>query len=198
MSTILEAPTRRPVSTIVPGGPFLKAPSARHLEQLLRIVPDHPRPGIQFIDIMPLLADPGALRSTIDALATPFEASPVDRVVAIESRGFLLGAGLAARLGAGLVALRKPGKLPGLTTRVSYALEYGEDALEVQQDALRPGDRVLLVDDVLATGGTAGAALKLIQELQGEVVGVAFLIELAELGGRARLGDVPLHVVLER
>ncbi len=174
-----------------------RIPSA-HLERLLRIVPDHPRPGIQFIDIMPLLADPGALRSMLEVLATPFEASPVDRVVAIESRGFLLGAGLAPRLGAGLVPLRKPGKLPGATARKTYLLEYGEDALEVQEDAFRPGDRVLLVDDVLATGGTARAALQLLAERQVEVVGVAFLIEIAALGGRALLGEVPIHVALSR
>ena len=176
----------------------MKALSTVHLEQHLRIVPDHPRPGIQFIDIMPLLGHPESFRSALECLEHPFMASPIDRVIAIESRGFLLGSALAPRLGAGLVPLRKPGKLPGPVESISYALEYGEDVLEIQADALKQGDRVLLVDDVLATGGTARAALSLLDRLGARVVGAAFLIEIVALGGRATLGDLPIHATLSR
>ena len=165
--------------------------------QLIRDVPDFPRPGIVFKDIAPMLAEPRAYAAAIDALAAPWRTQRIDAVLAIEARGFLLGAPLAHALGAGLVPLRKPGKLPGPTLAQGYALEYGQDALEVQADALHTGARVLLVDDVLATGGTLAAAGALAERLQAEIAGAAVLIELAALQGRARWTHVaPLHAVL--
>ena len=162
--------------------------------QRIRDIPDFPKPGIVFKDIMPMLADPLANAAAIDALAAPWRDTAIDAVMAIEARGFLLGAPLARELGTGLVAVRKPGKLPGRVVEQRYALEYGEDALQVQADALPPGARVLLVDDVLATGGTLAAARGLADALQADVVGAAVLIELDFLGGRARWnGDAPLR-----
>jgi adenine phosphoribosyltransferase len=143
----------------------------------IRDVPDFPKPGILFKDITPLLLDPGAFRSAVELMATPFRGARVARVVSIESRGFLLGAPIALALEAGLVPIRKPGKLPAARGRVEYALEYGTDALEMHRDAVDAGDRVLIVDDVLATGGTAEAAAKLVRAHGGDVVGFTFLIE---------------------
>lgn len=153
---------------------------------LIRDVPDFPRPGIVFKDIMPVLADAQAFAAAIDALARPWRAAHVEAVLCIEARGFILGAAVARALDAGVVAVRNPGKLPGATLEQRYALEYGEDALQVQADALRPGTRVLLVDDVLATGGTLAAARSLAGRLQAEVLGASVLIELGLLGGRTR------------
>lgn len=162
--------------------------------QRIRDVPDFPKPGIVFKDIMPMLADPAANAAAIEALAAPWRETPIDALMAIEARGFLLGAPLARELGAGLVPVRKPGKLPGRVIEQRYALEYGEDALQVQADALPPGSRVLLVDDVLATGGTLAAARGLAEALQAEVVGAAVLLEIAFLGGRSRWnGGAPLR-----
>lgn len=159
----------------------------------IRDVPDFPKPGIVFKDIMPLLSSPDGFADVIDALAAPWRRAAVQTVVAVEARGFMLGAPLARALGVGFVPVRKPGKLPGPTLRRSYALEYGEDALEMQADALPPGTRVLLVDDVLATGGTLSAACGLVDALGAELVGGAVLIELSALGGRARWnGSAPL------
>lgn len=154
--------------------------------RLLRDIPDFPKPGILFKDVMPVLADPQAFAAAIAELAAPWRDARIDAVLAIEARGFLLGAPLAHALGAGLVPLRKPGKLPGEVREQRYALEYGEDALQVQAGALAPGARVLLVDDVLATGGTLAAACALAQRLQAEIAGAGVLLELAALGGRAR------------
>lgn len=153
----------------------------------IRDVPDFPKPGILFKDITPLLLSPAAFRHAIDLMAAPFRGAGVTRVVSIESRGFLLGAPVALALDAGLVPIRKPGKLPAARGRVEYALEYGTDALEMHQDAVSPGDRVLIVDDVLATGGTAQAAAKLVRAHGAQVVGFTFLIELDFLNGRERL-----------
>jgi len=163
----------------------------------IRDIADFPKPGIVFKDIMPVFADAEAFAAAIDALAAPWRDTQVDAVMAIEARGFLLGAPLARVLGAGLVPVRKPGKLPGTTHEQRYALEYGEDALQVQADAVAPGARVLLVDDVLATGGTLLAAHALATRSGARVVGAAVLIELGFLGGRARWqADAPLHATL--
>ena len=165
--------------------------------RLIRDVPDFPKPGIVFKDIMPVLADAAAFASAISALAQPWRDTPIDAVACIEARGFLLGAPLACALACGVVPLRKPGKLPGATLEQRYALEYGEDALQVQADAAPPGTRLLLVDDVLATGGTLAAARALAGQLRAEVVGASVLIELGFLGGRARWhGSAPLHAAL--
>jgi adenine phosphoribosyltransferase len=172
---------------------------AGHLERLIRDVPDFPKPGIVFKDISPLLADHDGLTAVVHALAAAAadaEGEPlVDKVVGIEARGFILGAPVALALGAGFVPVRKAGKLPGPTHRVSYALEYGEAVLEVHADAIAPGERVLIVDDVLATGGTVAAARSLVESCGGEVVGAAVLMELSFLPGRAALDGMPLTVL---
>ena len=162
----------------------------------IRDVPDFPKPGILFKDITPLLLSPARFRRVVELMAGPFQEARVSRVVSIESRGFLLGAPIALALDAGLVPIRKPGKLPSARGRVEYALEYGTDALEMHRDAVGPGDRVLIVDDVLATGGTAGAATELVRAHGGEVVGLAFLIELDSLKGRARLKGERVEALL--
>jgi adenine phosphoribosyltransferase len=162
----------------------------------IRDVPDFPKPGILFKDITPLLLSPARFRRVVELMATPFQEDRVSRVVSIESRGFLLGAPIALALGAGLVPIRKPGKLPSARGRVEYALEYGTDALEMHRDAVGPGDRVLIVDDVLATGGTAGAATELVRTHGGQVVGLTFLIELDFLKGRARLKGERVEALL--
>lgn len=161
--------------------------TAVDLRSRIRDVPDFPRPGIVFKDIMPLLADAGALHEAVEQLAAYAEPRRPDLILGAEARGFILGAALAYRLGCGFVAARKPGKLPWHTVSVEYALEYGTDSLEVQQDALSAGTRVLVHDDVLATGGTARAKVDLVERLGGIVVGVAFLVELAFLDGRRQL-----------
>jgi adenine phosphoribosyltransferase len=166
------------------------------LEGFIRDVPDFPQPGILFKDITPLLADPRAFSAAVEALVAPFAAAGVEKVVGIEARGFILAAPVARALGAGFVPVRKPGKLPWQVASQSYDLEYGTDRLEVHRDAVAPGERVLVVDDVLATGGTAEAALGLVVGLGAHVVGVAFLIELGFLGGRARLGDAEVAALL--
>ena len=163
----------------------------------IRNVPDFPKPGIVFKDIMPMLADAQAFAAAIQAMAAPWRNTRVDAVLAIEARGFLLGAPLAQALGAGLVCVRKPGKLPGAVLQQTYALEYGEDALQVQADALPPGAHIVLIDAVLATGGTLMAARALAEQLDANVIGAGVLMELGFLDGRARWGDaVPLHAAL--
>lgn len=162
----------------------------------IRAVPDFPVPGILFRDITPLLADPGALREAVEEMSRPWEGRGVDLVAAMEARGFMFGAAMAIRLGAGFVPIRKEGKLPWKTTSVEYTLEYRNDVLHIHLDAIRPRQRVLVVDDVIATGGTAAAVVQLVESLQGEVVGVQFLIELTELGGRELLGGHEVHSVI--
>lgn len=157
------------------------------LQRAIRDVPNFPKPGIVFRDITPVLLDAELFGRAIGLMAAPYREARVSRVVSIESRGFLLGAPIALELGAGLVPIRKPGKLPAATQRVEYALEYGTDTLEMHHDAIGPEDRVLVVDDVLATGGTAAAAAQLVGATGGAVVGFAFLIELDFLKGRQRL-----------
>lgn len=157
------------------------------LKGIIRDIPDFPQPGILFRDITPLLQNARALRAALEGLAEPFKDSGIEQVVGVESRGFIFGAPLALLLGAGFVLVRKFGKLPGETIHVEYALEYGSNTVEIHTDAIQPGQKVLVVDDLLATGGTVGAALDLVQRLRGEVVGVAFLVELTALQGRQRL-----------
>ncbi len=170
-----------------------------YLERLIRDVPDFPKPGIVFKDISPLLADHDGLSAVVRALAsaaTDADGHPVvDKVVGIEARGFILGAPVALALRAGFVPVRKAGKLPGRTHRVSYALEYGEAVLEVHADAIAPGERVLIVDDVLATGGTVAATRSLVEACGGVVVGAAVLMELSFLPGRDALAGMPLTVL---
>lgn len=162
--------------------------------RLIRDVPDFPKPGIVFKDITPVLADAAAFDAALDALAAPWRETPIDAVMAVEARGFIFGAPLARALGAGFVPLRKPGKLPARTLSQRYALEYGHDALELHANALPIDARVLLVDDVLATGGTLEAARHLAERAEARIVGAAVLIELTVLGGRARWnGDAPLR-----
>ena len=160
----------------------------------VRDVPDFPQPGILFRDITPLLADPEVFHATVEQMAAPF--TGVDKVVAIESRGFILGAPVALALRAGLVPVRKAGRLPAETIQSAYSLEYGTAVLEIHRDAIAPGERVLIVDDVLATGGTVGAAAHLVQELGGLVAGVSLLIELGALGGRGRLAGMDVRSLL--
>lgn len=166
------------------------------LRALLRGILDFPKPGILFQDITPILGDPLHFRQAVDLMAAPFVDQRIDRVAAVEARGFILGAPLALALGCGFVPLRKPGKLPWDKVRQEYALEYGTDALEAHRDAIPAGERVLIVDDVLATGGTAAAAGELVRRLGGEVAGWSFLLGIGALGGEARLAGAPVHVVL--
>ena len=157
------------------------------LKSRIRHVPDFPKPGILFYDVTTLLRDREGFRRAVDSLGAPYDGAPIDVVVGIESRGFILGSAVADRIGAGFVPVRKLGKLPSATVRASYALEYGNDSLEMHNDAVEKGQRVLIVDDLLATGGTARATLDLVKQLGGDVQGLAFLIELAFLEGRNRL-----------
>jgi len=167
------------------------------LKARIRNVPDFPKAGILFYDITTLLQDRVGFRAAVDSLAAPFEDQGIDVVVGIESRGFIFGAAVADRIGAGFTPVRKPGKLPSRTVRATYALEYGTDSLEMHDDAIRGGQRVLIVDDLLATGGTAGATTELVKRLGGEVHALAFLIELVALKGRERLAGERVHTVLK-
>jgi adenine phosphoribosyltransferase len=167
------------------------------LKDKIRNIPDFPKPGILFYDITTLLRDPAGFRDTIEALASPYKNAGIDVVVGIESRGFILGGAVADRLGAGFTPVRKPGKLPSTTIHETYALEYGNDKLEIHDDAVRPGERALIVDDVIATGGTARATAALVRRLGGTVHGLAFLIELEALNGRAQLAGEQLYSVLK-
>jgi adenine phosphoribosyltransferase len=174
-----------------PAGDFL-----RDLKALIRDIPDFPKKGIIFRDITPLLLDAAAFRDTVEQICLPF-LSRVDVVVGIESRGFIIGAAVAYHLGTGLALVRKPGKLPAATFEARYDLEYGSDGLQIHQDAFRHGSRVLIVDDLLATGGTASATVELVGRTGGDVVGCAFVIELAGLAGRKRLAKFEVHSVMK-
>jgi len=167
------------------------------LKKKIRHVPDFPKAGILFYDITTLLRDAAGFRTAIDSLMTPFKNSSIDLVVGMESRGFIFGAVVADRLGAGFVPVRKIGKLPSKTRRATYALEYGTDSLEIHDDAVAQGQRVLIVDDLLATGGTARATVDLVRQLGGDVHGIAFLIELVALDGRAKLEGENVRAVLQ-
>jgi len=163
------------------------------LKALVREIPDFPKPGISFKDITTVLKDGAAFRKTVQEMAAPFRQAGVEAVVGVESRGFILGAPIAYELGCGFVLVRKPGKLPSETISTTYQLEYGTDTLEIHTDAIAPGQRVLLVDDLLATGGTISAAAELVRKLSGEIVGFSFFIELAFLKGRERLQGYRVH-----
>ncbi len=167
------------------------------LKDKIRDVPDFPKPGIIFKDITPLLQDPAYFRYTLDQMVSQIDGKPVDVVVGIESRGFIFGAPIADRLGAGFVLVRKMGKLPAATISADYDLEYGTNTIEMHQDAIKPGQRVLIVDDLLATGGTVGATASLVERLGGKVAGLLFLIELDFLNGRDRLKDYDVHALLK-
>jgi adenine phosphoribosyltransferase len=167
------------------------------LKQHIRHIPDFPKAGILFYDITTLLRHPEGLNATIDRLADPYAGAAIDLVVGIESRGFILGSPVAQRLGAGFVPIRKPGKLPATCRTETYELEYGTDALEIHEDAVQRGQRVLIVDDVLATGGTAAAAARLVRHLGGDLHGLAFLIELMFLKGQSKLRGEKVHSVLQ-
>ena len=168
-----------------------------HLKERIRHVTDYPKPGILFYDITTLLRDSASLKLAIDGLADPYREESVDLVVGIESRGFIFGAPVADRLGAGFVPVRKPGKLPAQTISESYELEYGSDSLEMHRDAIESGQRVLIVDDLLATGGTARATVDLVKEAGGRVCGLSFLIELVDLAGRGKVREERVFSALQ-
>ena len=163
------------------------------LQRLIRDVPDFPKPGIVFKDITPLLADPAGLAMAVEVMANPFRKDRVDLVIGAESRGFIFGTAIAQPLSCGFVPIRKPGKLPRETHRAEYELEYGSDVLEMHADAIQPGQRVLMVDDLLATGGTMAACIDMVRRTGATIAAATFLIELEFLEGRRRLGDVEIH-----
>ncbi len=165
------------------------------LEPFIRDIPDFPKPGIIFKDITPLLGDPAALKDAVEQLIAPFENEGIEIVTGVESRGFIFAAAAAIRLGAGFVPIRKPGKLPADTIAESYELEYGTDTVEIHSDAIAPGQKVLMLDDLLATGGTMSAACELVKKIGGEIVSSAFVIELGFLNGRDRL-ECPVHSLM--
>jgi adenine phosphoribosyltransferase len=164
------------------------------LKQAIRTIPDYPRPGIQFRDITTLLGDARAFRTAIDQLAAPWLDAKIDRVAGIEARGFIIAGAMAYQLGAGFVPIRKKGKLPHSTVRIAYSLEYGIDEMEMHTDAIAQGERIILVDDLIATGGTAEAAVKLLRSLGAQILAACFIIDLPELGGARRLRDMGVDV----
>ena len=159
------------------------------LRSLIRDIPDFPKPGVVFKDLTPLLADAEAFTSIVDALAEPFVGAGIDKVLGIEARGFIAAAPVARRLGVGFVPVRKAGKLPWQVEKEEYVLEYGTDLLEIHKDAVAPGERALIIDDVMATGGTAAATIRLVEKLGARVAGLGFIVELSFLGGRSQLGE---------
>jgi len=167
------------------------------LKNYIRNIPDFPKAGILFRDITTLLKDKKAFKLAVDALVNKYKNKKIDVVVAVEARGFILGGVIAHKLGAGFVPVRKKGKLPARTNSVTYDLEYGTDTLEMHRDAIKPGDKVLIVDDLLATGGTVKAVSDLVKQLQGKIIGIAFLIELTDLKGKGKLRDYPLYSLIK-
>jgi adenine phosphoribosyltransferase len=168
----------------------------KDLKKYIRLIPDWPKKGILFLDITPLLSDPQALSTAIDALCDKFVDAGVQYVAAVEARGFVFGAAIAAKLKAGFIPIRKKGKLPFKTESITYDLEYGTDTLEIHSDAFNCGGKVLLVDDLLATGGTMNAACQLVEKVGGKIVGISFLIELTALTGRTKINDYKINTVI--
>lgn len=168
----------------------------KELKEFIRDIPDFPKKGIVFKDITPLIGDGAGYRRAIDTLAERYINKNIDKVVSVEARGFLFGSPLAYKLGAGVIPVRKPGKLPFHTNRIDYELEYGTDSLDIHQDAIKKGERVLIVDDLLATGGTINAVSNLVEQLEGEIVELAFLIELSFLNGRDKLKRYPVFSLI--
>jgi len=168
-----------------------------NLKKYIRNIPGFPKPGILFRDITPLLNDKRALKAAINLLSTKFKYKRVDAVIAVEARGFILAGAVAERLNAGFVPVRKKGKLPWKTYSATYSLEYGEDTLEIHKDSIKLGARVLILDDLLATGGTAKAVINLVKQLEGKIIGICFLIELTELGGRKKLKGYPVYSLVK-
>lgn len=166
------------------------------LKERIRHVPDFPKPGILFYDVTTLLKDRQGFRMAVDAMSEPHRGKSIDMVVGIESRGFIFGSAIADRFGTGFAPVRKPGKLPSTTRRASYELEYGTDTLEIHDDAVQAGQRVLIVDDLLATGGTVAATIKLVERLGGEIAGITVLAELSDLNGREVVGDYGVHSLI--
>jgi len=166
------------------------------IQDAIRDVKDFPKPGIIFKDITPMLSDPVVFQRAVELLCETAQGQKIDKVVGIDARGFILGAPVALRLNAGFIPIRKQGKLPWHTYAESYALEYGEDTIEIHQDAIRPGDKVLLIDDLLATGGTAAAAVKLLQKLQADIISISFLIELTFLNGRKKISSNHIQSII--
>lgn len=167
------------------------------IEKAIRNVPDFPKPGIQFKDITPVLKDPTLFQEIIHWMAQPYRGTPLDAVVGIDARGFIFGAGVALELGVGFVPIRKKGKLPYQTHEVRYDLEYGSNSIAIHTDAIRPGGKVIVIDDLLATGGTAAASIRLLHKVQAEVLEVCFFVELAFLNGKEAMGDVPVRSMLK-
>jgi adenine phosphoribosyltransferase len=169
------------------------------LKAMVRTIPDYPKPGILFRDITTLLGDPRAFRRTVDQLVDPWAGSKIDKVAGIEARGFIIGGAVAHQVSAGFVPIRKKGKLPHTTVRMAYSLEYGLDEMEMHVDAIHPGERVILVDDLIATGGTAQGAVKLLRQIGAQVVAACFIVDLPELGGAEKLRamDVPVRTLME-
>ena len=167
--------------------------SIERLRGSVRDIPDFPKPGILFRDITPILLDPELLEISLAVYASSYKNAKIDKVIGIESRGFIFAPSIAIRLGAGFIPIRKIGKLPSKTIHTTYALEYGTATMEVHSDSIKPGERVIIVDDLIATGGSAAAAVNMIRELGGEIVGASFLIELQSLNGRLALGSIPVH-----
>ena len=172
---------------------------SEELVAAIRTIPDYPKPGIQFRDITTLLKDARAFRRAVDALVQPWAGSKIDQIAGIEARGFILGGAVAHQLSAGFVPIRKKGKLPHETVSIAYSLEYGLDEMEVHKDAIKPGDQVIIVDDLIATGGTAEGAVKLLRSMQAEIVAACFIVDLPDLGGRKKLEalDVPVRTLIE-
>ncbi|MFN3428716.1 MAG: adenine phosphoribosyltransferase [Candidatus Sericytochromatia bacterium] len=175
----------------------MSAPITINLADYIRDIPDFPKPGIVFKDITPLVKDATAFQATIDQLVDRYKGLNIDHVVGIESRGFIFGAPLALRLGVGFLPVRKPGKLPYQTEKIEYALEYGSGTLEIHADACKAGDRVLIIDDLLATGGTVAGTRALIERLGGQVVAAGFVVELGFLAGREKLDGVDVHALIQ-
>jgi adenine phosphoribosyltransferase len=164
----------------------------------IRTIPDYPRPGVMFRDITTLLGDARVFAGVVELLVRPWRGAGIDRVAGIEARGFILGGAIAQQLSAGFVPIRKKGRLPHVTVRVAYSLEYGVDEMEMHRDAVRPGERIILVDDLIATGGTAAAAVQLLRTLGAQVLAASFIVDLPDLGGSARLAalEVPVHTLV--